>query len=131
MSRLFPMEMMQYSTYTWLPKVKVRTQLLYTTVLIAVMLAVAALPFIKVDVAVRAAGLVRPVAEKHELRNLVAGTIDSVLATDGQKVRKGQEILRLQEAVSNSRLQQNSWELEQRNKYIHDLEILTAGSSSG
>jgi HlyD family secretion protein len=131
MSRLFPMEMMQHSTYTWLPKVKVRTQLLYTTVLIAVMLAVAALPFIKVDVAVKATGLVRPVAEKHELRNLVAGTIDSVLATDGQKVQKGQEILRLQEAVSNSRLQQNSWELEQRNKYIHDLEILTAGGSSG
>jgi HlyD family secretion protein len=122
---------MQHSSYTWLPRIKVRTQLIYLTVLLAILAALVALPFIKVDVSVKAGGLVRPVTEKHELRNLVAGTIAEVLVTDGQKLLKGQEILRLKEEVSNSRLEQNSWELGQREKYIHDLTILAAGGGGG
>jgi HlyD family secretion protein len=122
---------MQHSAYTWLPRVKVRTQLIYLTVLVAIVAALVALPFIKVDVSVKAGGLVRPVTEKHELRNLVAGTIAEVLVSDGQKVHKGQEIIRLQEEVSNSKLQQNTWELGQREKYIHDLTILAAGRGGG
>jgi HlyD family secretion protein len=122
---------MQHSSYTWLPRVKVRTQLIYLTVLMAILAALVSLPFIKVDVSVKAGGLVRPVTEKHELRNLVAGTIAEVLVTDGQKVQKGQEILRLQEEISNSKLQQNSWELGQREKYIHDLSILASGRGGG
>lgn len=131
MPQLFPIEVMQHSSYTWLPRVKVRTQLIYLIVLMAVVAALAALPFIKVDVSVKASGLVRPVTEKHELRNLVAGTIAEILVTDGQKVQRGQEILRLQEEVSDGRLQQNSWELGQRQKYIHDLSILAAGGGGG
>lgn len=131
MPQLFPIEVMQHSSYTWLPRVKVRTQLIYITVLLAVLGALTALPFIKVDVSVKAGGLVRPVTEKHELRNLVAGTIAEVLVTDGQRVQKGQEILRLQEEISNSKLQQNSWELGQREKYIHDLSILASGGGGG
>lgn len=131
MPQLFPISIMQHSTYTWLPRVKVRTQLLYTTVLAAVFIALISLPFIKVDVSVKATGLVRPITEKHELRNLVAGTIAAILVTDGQKLLKGQEILRLQEAVSDSKLQQNTWELDQRDKYIHDLTLLTSGRGGG
>lgn len=131
MPQLFPMEVMQHSAHTWLPRVKVRTQVIYITVLVAVTLALAALPFIKVDVSVKSAGLVRPVTEKHELRSLVAGTIARVLVADGARVQKGQEILRLQQVISNSKLAQNTWELDQREKYIHDLAILAAGGSRG
>ncbi len=131
MPQLFPIEVMQHSSYTWLPRVKVRTQLIYITVLAAVLTALAALPLIRVDVSVKSAGLIRPITEKHELRNLVAGTIAEVLVTDGAKLIKGQEILRLQEEVSNSKLQQNTWELEQRDKYIHDLTVLATGRGGG
>ena len=131
MPQLFPIEVMQHSSYTWLPRVKVRTQLIYLTVLVAILATLVALPFIKVDVSVKAGGLVRPVTEKHELRNLVAGTIAGILVTDGDRVQKGQEILRLKEEVSDSKLQQNSWELDQRGKYIHDLTILTSGRGGG
>ncbi|MCC5613294.1 hypothetical protein LC612_43100 [Nostoc sp. CHAB 5834] len=51
---------------TYLPTVSTRSQLIYTTILLAVLGAVAALPFIYVDVSVRAGGLVRPVAERSK-----------------------------------------------------------------
>lgn len=131
MPQLFPVEVIEHSAMTWLPRVQVRTQVIYTTVLLAVLLSLLALPFIKVDVSVKSAGIVRPVTEKNELRSLVAGTIEEVLVRDGQHVEKGQLILRLQEDISNSKLSQTSFELQQRAAYISDLTKLAAGAGSG
>lgn len=127
MPQLFPVEVIEHSAFTWLPRVKVRTQVIYATVLLAVLLSLLALPFIKVDVSVKSAGIVRPITEKNELRSLVAGTIEEVLVHEGQYVNKGQLLLRLQEDISNSKLMQNSFELQQRDAYINDLTRLAAG----
>lgn len=131
MPQLFPVEVVQNSVHTWLPKVQVRTQVIYVTVLLAVLITILALPFIKVDVSVKAPGLVRPVTEKNELRAMVAGTIEEVLVRDGEAVKKGQVLMRLQEDVSKGRLIQASYELSQREAYIHDLTILAAGGGGG
>lgn len=131
MPQLFPVEVIEHSAFTWLPRVSVRSQVIYATVLLAVLLSLLALPFIKVDVSVKSAGIVRPITEKNELRSLVAGTIEEVLVHDGQYVHKGQLLIRLQEDISNSKLQQNSFELSQRNAYISDLTRLAAGGGGG
>lgn len=131
MPQLFPVEVVQNSVHTWLPRVKVRTQVIYIAVLSAVLLTILLLPFIKVDVSVKAAGLVRPVTEKNELRVMVAGTIEEVLVTEGQKVQKGQVLMRLQEDVSKGRLIQANYEISQREAYIHDLAILASGGGGG
>ncbi|RZM05845.1 MAG: HlyD family secretion protein, partial [Pedobacter sp.] len=57
----------------YLPRVTVRSQLIYTSVLLAVVICLAALPFIYVDVSVQAAGLIRPIAERSEIKSLVSG----------------------------------------------------------
>ena len=64
MPQLFPVEVIENSAMTWLPRVQVRTQVIYTIVLIAVLLSLLALPFIKVDVSVRSAGIIRPCYRK-------------------------------------------------------------------
>ncbi|HTI12795.1 MAG TPA: HlyD family efflux transporter periplasmic adaptor subunit [Puia sp.] len=126
MSYLFPSEILQDSTYTWLPKVRVKTQLIYTASLVLLVVAIMALPFIKVDVSANGAGLVRPVAEKNELHSIVSGTIEEVLAAEGQHVEKGQLLIRLQQDLSNNKLSQTAFELQQRELYIRDLTLLTA-----
>jgi HlyD family secretion protein len=126
---LFPAAIMQRSVFNWLPRVRVHTQIIYVTVLLAILCILAALPFIKVDVSIAASGIVRPVTEKTELRSLVAGTIEQILVTDGASVQKGQVLLRLQEDISNSKLTQNNFELSQREIQIKDLETLVAGGS--
>src|SRR5882757_2316012 len=131
MSYLFPSEVLQDSTYTWLPKVKVKTQLIYTASLAVLVGAIVALPFIKVDVSANGTGLVRPVAEKNELHSIVSGTIEEVLATEGQHVEKGQLLIRLQQDLSNNKLSQTAFELQQREQYIRDLGLLTAQMPMG
>ncbi|WP_143305429.1 HlyD family secretion protein [Chitinophaga vietnamensis] len=126
---LFPAAIMQRSVFTWLPRVRSHTQVIYVTVLLVILCTLAALPLIKVDVSIAASGIVRPVTEKTELRSMVAGTIEQVLVADGASVQKGQVLLRLQEDISNSKLTQNQYELSQREAQIHDLETLVAGGS--
>lgn len=126
---LFPAAIMQRSVFNWLPRVRVHTQIIYITVLLAILCILAALPFIRVDVSIAASGIVRPVTEKTELRSLVAGTIEQILVADGASVQKGQVLLRLQEDISNSKLTQNNFELSQRETQIKDLETLVAGGS--
>lgn len=125
MPQLFPSAVLQHSTYTWLPKVKVKTQIIYTCSLLALVIAFAALPFIKVDVSANGTGLVRPVAEKNELHSLVSGTIEEILVTEGQHVEKGQLLIRLQQDLSNNKLSQTAFELHQHQQYIQDLDRLT------
>lgn len=110
---------------------KVKTQIIYMIVLLAILATLVSLPLIKVDVSVKSNGLVRPIIEKNELRSMVAGNIEEVLVSDGQKVQRGQPIIRLQEEISESKLMQNSFELSQRDKFIHDLSILASGRNGG
>src|SRR5580692_7148894 len=121
MSQLYPSSVLQHSTSTWLPKVRVKTQIIYTISLVALVATLAALPFIKVDVSTNGTGLVRPVEEKNELHSLVSGTIEEILVTDGQHVEKGQLLMRLQQYINNNKLSQTAFELQQRQLYIQDL----------
>lgn len=130
MSYLFPSAALKDSTYTWLPTVKVKTQLIYSSSLLVIVIALASLPFIRVDVSANGTGLVRPVAEKNELHSLVSGAIEEVLVKEGQHVDKGQLLMRLQQDLSNNKLSQAVFELGQREAYIHDLNLLTAHTST-
>ena len=67
--------MMQDSAYAWLPRVQPKSQIIYTLVLGAVVAALIASIFIKVDVSVNVPGLIRPITEKSELRSLTSASI--------------------------------------------------------
>ncbi|MGN6419838.1 MAG: HlyD family secretion protein, partial [Pseudobacter sp.] len=128
MSRILPAEVMQQSAYTWLPRIKVKSQIIYTTVLGAIVLALVAAIFIKVDVSVNVPGIIRPVTEKTELRSLTTGSIAKVLVKDGQNVKAGDPLLLMQQDITNSKLNQANFELNKRNSYINDLQLLASGA---
>lgn len=128
MSRILPAEVMQQSAYTWLPRIKVKSQIIYTTVLGAIVLALVAAIFIKVDVSVNVPGIIRPVTEKTELRSLTTGSIAKVLVKDGQTVKAGEPLLLMQQDITNSKLNQASFELNKRHSYINDLQLLASGA---
>jgi len=131
MPRIFPAEVMQDSVYTWLPKVQPKSQFIYTIVLGAVVAALLAAFFIRVDVSVNVPGIVRPVTEKGELRSLSSANIASVLVKEGETVKEGQLLLLLQQDMTNSKLDQADFELSQRATHLQDLAILARGGGAG
>lgn len=70
--------------------------------------ALAALPFIEVDVSVGAPGIVRPVAERVELRLAFGGRIARVHARDNESVVAGQPLLELATPDLDERLARNA-----------------------
>ena len=113
------------NTLTYLPTVSTRSQLIYTTILVAVLGAVAALPFIYVDVSVRAGGLVRPVTERSEVKAHLSGIISVLYVREGHAVRAGQPLLRLRSEVLDTKFRLVALQQAEKQTYIQDLLRLT------
>ena len=123
-----PPTVIEYTTEAYLPQVTVRGQLIYCSVALAIVAALCALPFIYTEVSVQSSGMVRTVAERNELRPLVAGTIAQVFVHDNQPVRQGQPMIRLQTEVLDSKLRLNRSQQGEKLLNIHDLDRLVHAS---
>ncbi len=110
---------------TYLPTITVRSQAIYCTVLLAVLAAGAALPFVMVDVAVRASGLVRPVAERSDVKATATGTVAALFVKENQSVRAGQPLLRLHSEVLDTKRRLLTQQQTDKQQYIQDLTTLT------
>ncbi|WP_041258064.1 HlyD family secretion protein [Fibrella aestuarina] len=113
---------------TYLPTVSVRSQLIYTTVLGAVLLTLLALPFIYVDVSVQANGLVRPISERSEVKATAGAVIEAVLVKEWQTVKKGQPLFRLRSEQLLTRQQLIDQQLAEKQAFVQDLTQLTTRS---
>lgn len=103
----------------------------YWLILTGVIGAFASLPLIKVDVSVRAAGMVRPTTERAELRPAVSGHIAEVLVRDNELVVAGQPLLVLRSRDLEERLSRNQYLQQEHGDLIADLQFLTNGPVVG
>lgn len=110
---------------SYLPRVTVRSQLIYLTVLLALTGTLLALPLIYVDVSVQAGGLVRPVAERSEVRATAGAVIEEVMVKDWQSVRQGQPLFRLQSEALNTRQRLLDEQQAEKKAFTRDLTLLT------
>jgi multidrug efflux pump subunit AcrA (membrane-fusion protein) len=100
----------------------------YWLILAGVSGALASLPLIKVDVSVRAPGLVRPLTERTELRPAGSGQIAEVLVRENDRVYAGQPLLVLRSRNLEERLARNRAQQAERATLIADSVLLTANA---
>jgi len=98
---------------------------IYQLLLVGGVLALASLPFIQVDVAVRAPGIVRPTIERIELRPAVSGRLEQVLVRDNEQVKTGQPLLVLSSADVDERLARNQVLQQEYATRVSDLQQVT------
>jgi multidrug resistance efflux pump len=84
-----------------------------------------ALPLVRVDVTVRAPGIVRPVIERAELKTTLNGRIARVLARDNERVAAGQALLELSTRDVEERLARNRAQQRDKADILADLALLT------
>ena len=123
-AQLYPTELIDSSVESFLAKTSIRSQVIYVTTLLAVLAALVALPFVRVDVSVQSQGVIRPVAEKNEIRPMVAGTVAEVLVRDNQPVRVGQPLVRLRTDLPETKLRLNRSQQAGKLLAVHDIERL-------
>lgn len=112
------------TTLSYLMPFRKRHYYVYTFVLLLVIAAVAALPFVSTTISVNAQGITRPASERTEVNNVVAGIIDKVYYREGDTVTKGAVLLRIRDNISHSKRIMNDFGIGQSEDFIHDLKIL-------
>jgi len=106
-------------------KVKQQTSSIYWFILLIIIVVGISLPFIKVDIAVTATGIIRPTDEKTELRSSISAHIDKIYFKEGDTVKNGDTVILLHKENSVIKKTLNDFEINQRNQFIADLSSLT------
>ena len=122
---LIPAELVQHTVERLYADHGVRRPWIYGLVLGGAVAALAALPLIDVDVTVRAAGLVRPVTERTELKTATGGRVGRVWAHDNEHVTAGQPLLELATRDLDERMARNLALQREQSDIIADLQKLT------
>lgn len=123
-SPIFPIEITEHSIEQHWAEHSTRSQAIYLTLVLAVVAALASLPFIYVDVSVPSSGLLRPIAEKTELKSPISGKVAQVLVSDNQYVERGELLLTVQTDLLDQQLTFRQQRLQELGQYISDLSYL-------
>ncbi len=129
-SQLFPPEIIENTIESYLPSVSVRSQSIYIFVLLAIIGAFAATPFVFVDVSVQSNGVIRTVAEKNEIRSLVSGLISVAKVKENTPIMQGQTLFVLKTDVLDTKIRLNSYQQNEKRQLIQDLSLLVKIDSS-
>jgi HlyD family secretion protein len=99
----------------------------YIAVLLLITTACILLPYIQIDITIKTPGITRPQNERTEVKPAMPGIIDTIFYKEGERVDKGEVILRLKDLTSKVKRNHNLFEITQRSQFIHDLRLLTKG----
>ena len=89
---------------TYLYRKRPKRRIVYLTVLAAVSAVIISLPFVYVDITVQSGGVVRPNGEISIITSPMTETVERVCAKEGDKLRKGDEILRFRTSSPDGRI---------------------------
>lgn len=129
MDHLFPKEIIENSQEHNFSKHSTRSKLIYSTIVLALIGAFSALPFIYTDVGVRSQGMIRPVTEVIQIASPVSAPIASLNAMENSRVKKGDIIINLDDSDIRQQLHFNRSRFEHLSLFIQDLITLTQAAS--
>lgn len=105
-------------------------RILFNTVIIFICSAMVILPFIQVNISVKAPGIIRPVSEKTLISSLIAGKVEKIHCNDGDMVFRGQVLITLKREHLRIDLNHKKHEEMLLLNEITDLENLLAGKDT-
>lgn len=103
------------------------SQKIYWVTLLAVVIILCSLPFIYVEVSVQDTGIIRPVAEKTEVKASITEFIDSVCVKEGQKVNQGDTLLVFRHSNPDYKINYQQSRLKDYQEHLSDLRLLING----
>lgn len=125
---LLPSELIKNSIDAYIANHTTKSQKIYWVVLTAIVITLIALPFIYVDVSVQDAGVIRPAAEKTEIKASITEFVDSVFICEGSQINEGDTILTFRANASTYKINYHQSRLNDLQEHLHDLRYLSKGN---
>jgi HlyD family secretion protein len=121
---LFPKEIIDNSSEANFHKHNVKTKLIYTTIVLFIIVALASLPFISVDISVRSQGVITSVTERNQLTSLVSGKIKKLYIQENEPIKKGDIVAEIASPLIQEKIFFNTQRQKNIKKYLKDLSTL-------
>lgn len=107
------------------------SNIIYNSILVAIIAVIAALPFIKVPITVSARGTIRPIDEDNKIHSLVSGRIvRNTLRANNQSVTKGDTLLIITSDVLLNKKRHQDVMHKDYHDQLHDLNIVLRGADT-
>jgi len=104
---------------------RVKSRIIYISVLLCFLACIVALPFVRVSLSVQGRGIIRPVSELAEVRVIPSAIVAAVFIAEGHHVLKDDTLITLSSVETDLQLDYRQQELKKYTKYISDLQFLT------
>lgn len=127
---IFPTESIEFSAEYHQSENTVRSQTIYSSIVIIIIAVIFLLPHIYVDITVQADGLIRPKSEKTEIKPITSGIVTNIFVHESASVQAGDTILIMRNENIRSKIEFTDFRTLQTADFIHDLEILLDSSNS-
>lgn len=124
---ILPPDWIENSIETYIYQHTTKSQAIYWVVLATIVLAFILLPFVNVDISIQSNGVIRPAIEKTEIKATISGIVNEVYVYEGQKVKKGDILLRFRASSSHEKITYQDNRLRDYEEHIADLKTLSLG----
>lgn len=125
---MLPPDSIEHTVEAYLPKVQIRSQLIYSIILLAAIGVLVALPLIYVDISVQSPGVVRTLSEKTEIKSLVSGRVKAAKVIENQTVHAGDTLFTVDTDELDTKLNLSIFDEQETSHRIGDLKKLTGVS---
>ncbi|HYG40327.1 MAG TPA: HlyD family efflux transporter periplasmic adaptor subunit [Cytophagales bacterium] len=122
--QLFPKEIIEYSAESHFYDFSVSSKVIYLSVLLFLIGAIASLPFIYINISVKSNGLIRPLTEKNIINSPVSGRVKILNIKDNLPVTENQTLLVLESPIIEEQIHTNRNRAVKITRFIDDLRLL-------
>lgn len=122
--QIFPKEIIDNTIQSYIPKNGVKSRVVYGIILTTILLAICAMPFLKVKIYKNAQGLVKPSKERIAITSLNSGKVLFSNIQSNTYVNKGDVLLVIQNNVLNEQIALTKFDTERLSEEIGDLQYL-------
>jgi membrane fusion protein, peptide pheromone/bacteriocin exporter len=120
---MFPAPQTYFPSYS-------RTSIIYLSCIAAVVVGLALLPYLKTDISIRSAALIRPASEVNMVRSIATGRVKQTNLIENNKVKAGQLLYVLESETLNEQESFFAEKIELKEMFITDAEMVLATSQS-
>lgn len=102
------------------------TRAIYLSIFFLLTAIICALPLLKINVSVRARGMIRPESERASVRAPVAGIIREVKLKEGLFVEKQDILVTIEDSALIHKTRLNEQEIHTRRQWLRDLALINS-----
>ncbi len=124
MKNIFPKEILDHTLEVHTFTHKVRSKIIYSIILISVIFAFIAMPFVRLDIFSASGGVLKAEKERNQIVPLFGGIVTDVRIKENQLVKEFDTLIVLDSSIGSEKKQLIIQKLYETKLFIHDLGYL-------